>query len=56
MAEEEGGDAAQADGSRVVSITLGLALDSIMPCWGSWDDSAVYDSVSSSVNRANNNP
>lgn len=55
-AEEEEGDAAQAELSRVVSINLGLALDCIMPCWGSLGDSAVYDSVSLSVNRANNNP
>jgi len=31
-AEEEEGDAAQAELSRVVSINLGLARDCVMPC------------------------
>ena len=56
MAEEEGGDTAQAGLSRAVSINLGLALDCIMHCWKSLGDSAAYDSVSSSVNRANDSP
>lgn len=55
-AEEEGGGGSQAMLSRAVSINLGVALDCGTNYWGSLGGSLTCDSVSLSVNGANNNP